>query len=321
MRRHRRRDPRRRERERCSLLRDPGRAVETRIRSRRLDAGASPADRFSESRSRRRRVRQRLLPGRRQSAVEANITHAAYRTGVEKLLFFGSPCIYPREAPPANPRGGIAHGALGGDHEAYATAKIVGLKLCQFYRRRHGCDFISATPTNLYGPGDNFHPETSHAPAALLRRFHDAKIAVAREVVVERHSAGGSFYMSTIWRTPRRSSFAALFRRFARQYRRWFRCHHAEFAEQIKRCVRFEGRLAYDRSRPDGMPRKLLDSRMWRATTTLEQGLKALLRPAFCRTSGSCAKRSSCTVVLEVSLPVARRDIRFDVPERIARTN
>ena len=158
--------------------------------------------------------------------IEANIIHAAYRTGVEKLLFFGSSCIYPREAPQPIPEEALLTGPLEPTNEAYAVAKIAGIKLCQAYRRQYGCDFISAMPTNLYGPGDNFHSETSHVPAALLRRFHEAKMADAPEVVV-----WGSG-------TPRREflyvddladacapSAAALFRRVAYQYRRGLRRH------------------------------------------------------------------------------------------------
>src|SRR6266566_2457360 len=167
---------RRLEREPCALLLDPGRTavdlrrqseVEDWMASRRprivfLTAGrvgglyandAFPADFLYDN----------LL-------IEANIIHAAYRTGVEKLLFFGSSCIYPREAPQPIPESALLMGPLEPTNEAYAVAKIAGIKLCQSYRRQHGCDFISAMPTNLYGPGDNFHPETSHVPAALFRR-------------------------------------------------------------------------------------------------------------------------------------------------------
>src|SRR5258708_11823668 len=167
---------RRLEREPCALLLDPGRTavdlrrqseVEDWMGSRRprivfLTAGrvgrmyandAFPADFLYDN----------LL-------IEANIIHAAYRTGVEKLLFFGSSCIYPRDAPQPIPEAALLTGPLERTNEAYAVAKIAGVKLCQAYRRQHGCDFISAIPTNLYGPGDNFHPETSHVPAGLFRR-------------------------------------------------------------------------------------------------------------------------------------------------------
>jgi GDP-L-fucose synthase len=196
---------RRLEREGCDLLRDSGRAgvdlrrqsaVEDWIASQRpqvvvLTAGrvgglcandTFPADFLYDN----------LL-------IEANIIRAAYQTGVDKLLFFGSSCIYPREAPQPIPEEALLTGPLERTNEAYAIAKIAGVKLCQAYRRQHGCDFISAMPTNLYGPGDNFHPETGHVPAALLRRFHEAKLAGAREVVVwGSGTPRREFLMSTI---------------------------------------------------------------------------------------------------------------------------
>ena len=212
--------------------------------------------------------------------IEANIIHAAYRMGVEKLLFFGSSCIYPRHAPQPMPEEALLTGPLEPTNEAYAVAKIAGIKLCQAYRRQHGCDFISAMPSNLYGPGDNFHSETSHVPAALLRRFHEAKVAGAGEVVV-----WGSG-------TPRREflyvdDLADASLHLIRHYSGESHVNIgtgcdltiAEFAEHVRRCVGFEGRIVYDRSRADGTPRKLLDcSRMralgWSAQVPLEEGLR-----------------------------------------------
>jgi GDP-L-fucose synthase len=212
--------------------------------------------------------------------IEANIIHAAYRIGVEKLLFFGSSCIYPREAPQPIPEEALLTGPLEPTNEAYAVAKIAGIKLCQVYRRQHGCDFISAMPTNLYGPGDNFHPETSHVPAALLRRFHEAKIAGAREVVVW---GSGAPRREFLYVDDLADAGVHLLRHYSGESHinvgAGYDVTIAEFAEQIKRCVGFEGRVVYDRSRPDGTPRKLLDSsRMqamgWKAKTELEEGLK-----------------------------------------------
>jgi GDP-L-fucose synthase len=212
-------------------------------------------------------------------AIETNVIHAAWKIGVEKLLFLGSSCIYPREAPQPIPEAALLTGPLEPTNEWYAVAKIAGIKLCQAYRRQHGCDFISAMPTNLYGPGDNFHPENSHVPAALLRRFHEAKEAGAAEV--------------TIWGTgrPRREFLfvddladACLF-----LMQRYSDDGHvnvgtgidiaiADFAQSIMRIVGYRGRLVYDTSRPDGMPRKVMDvSRLagmgWTAPTSLEDGL------------------------------------------------
>src|SRR5260370_42676958 len=181
---------RRLEREPCALLLDPGRTavdlrrqseVEDWMGSRRprivfLTAGrvggmyandAFPADFLYDN----------LL-------IEANIIHAAYRTGVEKLLFFGSSCIYPRDAPQPIPEAALLTGPLERTNEAYAVAKIAGIKLCQAYRRQHRCYFMSSMPTNLYGPGDNFHPETTHVPAGPFPRFPQPKILLAPHIVV-----------------------------------------------------------------------------------------------------------------------------------------
>jgi GDP-L-fucose synthase len=128
--------------------------------------------------------------------IEANIIHAAYRTGVEKLLFLGSSCIYPKFAPQPISEDALLTGSLEPTNEGYAVAKIAGIKLVQAYRRQHGCDFISAMPTNLYGPGDNFDLSSSHVLPALLRKAHEAKLAA---------TPGGSFSM---WMTVQmRSSF------------------------------------------------------------------------------------------------------------------
>jgi GDP-L-fucose synthase len=277
---------RRLEREGCDLLRDSGRAgvdlrrqsaVEDWIASQRpqvvvLTAGrvgglcandTFPADFLYDN----------LL-------IEANIIRAAYQTGVDKLLFFGSSCIYPREAPQPIPEEALLTGPLERTNEAYAIAKIAGVKLCQAYRRQHGCDFISAMPTNLYGPGDNFHPETGHVPAALLRRFHEAKLAGAREVVVW---GSGTPRREFLYVDDLADAGVHLLRHYSGDTHinvgAGYDITIAEFAEHIKRCVGFEGRVVYDRSRPDGTPRKLLNSGRiqalgWKATTTLEEGLR-----------------------------------------------
>jgi GDP-L-fucose synthase len=276
---------RRLQRERCRLLRDPGRGALDFRRQSEVEAwmaahqprivflsaarvgGIHANDTFPVD-----FLYDNLL-------IEANIINAAYRTGVEKLVFFGSSCVYPRHAPQPIPEDALLTGPLEPTNEAYAVAKIAGIRLCQAYRRQHGCDFISVMPTNLYGPGDNFHAETSHVPAALLRRFHEAKLAGASEVVV-----WGSG-------TPRREFLYVDDLADASVYllRHYSGDSHvnvgascditiAEFAEQVRRCVGFEGRIVYDRSRADGMPRKLLDSARihalgWTPATPLEQGL------------------------------------------------
>jgi GDP-L-fucose synthase len=212
--------------------------------------------------------------------IEANIIHGAHKAGVEKLLFLGSSCIYPREADQPITEEALLTGPLEPTNEWYAVAKIAGIKLGQAYRRQHGCDFISAMPTNLFGPGDNFHPENSHVPAALLARFHQAKVAGAEEV--------------TVWGTgrPRREFLyvddladACVF--LMKTYSDETHVNVGtgtdisihDFAKLIADTVGFEGSLAFDTSRPDGMARKLLDvSRLealgWTAPTPLEQGIK-----------------------------------------------
>ena len=211
--------------------------------------------------------------------IEANIIHAAYRIGVEKLLFFGSSCIYPRLARQPIPEHALLTGPLEPTNEAYAVAKIAGIKLCQAYRRQHGCDFISAMPTNLFGPGDNFHPENSHVPAALLRRFHEAKLAGSSEVLVW---GSGRPRREFLYVDDLADASLHLLRHYSGESHvnigAGYDITIAEFAENVKRCVGFEGQILYDGSRPDGMPRKLLDSSRihalgWSAVTPLDQGL------------------------------------------------
>ena len=211
--------------------------------------------------------------------IEANIIHAAHLQGVEKLLFLGSSCIYPRNAPQPIAESALLTGPLEPTNEWYAVAKIAGVKLCEAYRHQHGRDFISAMPTNLYGPGDNFHPEESHVPAALLRRFHEAKtnglpqvqvwgsgtprreflhvddLADACVFLLENYSADAPVNVGTGQDIP-----------------------IADFARLIASIVGFEGEILFDPSRPDGTPRKVLDvSRLnalgWKARIGLEQGL------------------------------------------------
>ena len=216
--------------------------------------------------------------------IETNAIRAAFETGVEKLLFLGSSCIYPREASQPISEDALLSGPLEPTNEWYALAKIAGIKLCQAYRRQHGCDFISAMPTNLYGPGDNFHPVDSHVPAALLRRFHEAKETGLDEV--------------TVWGTgqPRREflhvddladACVHLLRHYSDEPQVNVGTGEditiAEFAEAVRKVVGWEGRLVFDTSRPDGTPRKVLDvSRLtglgWRASIELEDGLRGYYR-------------------------------------------
>jgi GDP-L-fucose synthase len=217
-------------------------------------------------------------------AIEANVIHAAFATGVEKLLFLGSSCIYPREARQPMAEDVLLSGPLEPTNEWYAVAKIAGIKLCQAYRRQHGCDFISAMPTNLYGPGDNFHLTDSHVPAALLRRFHEAKESGLSEVTVW---GSGRPCREFLHVDDLADACVFLLKTYSDEPHVNVGTGEdvtiAEFAEMVRRVVGWEGRLVYDASRPDGPPRKALDvSRLtalgWRATTPLEEGLRGYYR-------------------------------------------
>src|SRR5213082_3628768 len=192
--------------------------------------------------------------------IQNNIIYAAHDTGTRKLLFLGSSCIYPKFAPQPIPESALLSGPLEPTNEAYAIAKIAGIKLCQAFAREYGANFISVMPTNLYGPGDDFDLETSHALAALLRKAHEAKMSGAGEMIV--------------WGTgvPRREflhvdDLAAAVLFLLENYDSPeiinVGCGEdisiLELAELIGEIVGFEGDLSWDRSKPDGTPRKLLD--------------------------------------------------------------
>jgi GDP-L-fucose synthase len=213
--------------------------------------------------------------------IQTNIIDAAYRNGVRKLLFLGSSCIYPKHAPQPMPEECLLTGPLEPTNEWYAIAKIAGLKMCQAYRREYGFNAISAMPTNLYGPGDNFSLTSSHVLPALLRKFHEAKEAGAAQVEV--------------WGTgtPRREFLhvddladACLFLMSHYDAESWVNVGWgrdetiAELADTIRRVVGFEGTLRFDSSKPDGTPRKLLDTRRltelgWAPRIGLEAGIRS----------------------------------------------
>jgi GDP-L-fucose synthase len=139
--------------------------------------------------------------------IALNVIHAAHVHGVKKLLYLGSSCIYPRLAPQPMTENMLMTGPLEPTNQWYAVAKIAGIKLCEADRRQHCADFVSVMPTNLYGPGDNYHPEDSHVPAALIRRFHQAKVAQAPRVIVwAQERRGGNSWRSTI--SPTRASLS-----------------------------------------------------------------------------------------------------------------
>jgi len=221
--------------------------------------------------------------------IQTNVIHAAFRAGVSRLLFLGSSCIYPRLAEQPMREEALLTGPLEGTNEAYAVAKIAGIKMCEAYRRQHGCDFRSAMPTNLYGPNDNFDLESSHVLPALLRRFHEAAVAGAPQVAV--------------WGSgrPRREflhvddmAAACVHLMDLPPERYWSvasdRCSHinvgtgsdtaiADLAGLVADITGFAGEIAFDPSMPDGTPRKLLDvgrlrSLGWVASIGLDEGVR-----------------------------------------------
>src|SRR6059036_2236759 len=192
--------------------------------------------------------------------IQNNIIHAAHEAGVRKLLFLGSSCIYPKLAPQPIPETALLGGPLEPTNEAYAIAKIAGIKLCQAYSREYGANFISVMPTNLYGPNDNFDLETSHVLAALLRKAHEAKIRKAHELVVW---GSGKPRREFLHVDDLASACLLLLEKYDSPEIINIGCGEdisiRELAELICDVVGFDGELAWDATKPDGMPRKLLD--------------------------------------------------------------
>jgi GDP-L-fucose synthase len=217
-------------------------------------------------------------------AIELNLIRGSHAAGVRKLLFLGSSCIYPKLAPQPMNEDMLLTGPLEPTNEWYAVAKIAGIKLVEAMRRQLGADFISVMPTNLYGPGDNYHPEHSHVPAALIRRMHEAKLAGARSVTVW---GSGTPYREFLFVDDLADACVFLLKNYSDvgflNVGTGTDVTIADFAREVAVVVGFEGELAFDRTRPDGTPRKLLDvSRLaalgWRAKTDLRTGLAAAYR-------------------------------------------
>src|SRR5579863_9922733 len=213
-------------------------------------------------------------------AIESNIIHAAHGAGIDRVLFLGSSCIYPKFAPQPIKEEALLTGPLEPTNEWYAIAKIAGIKLCQAYRKQYGCDFISAMPTNLYGPGDNFDLASSHVVPALMHKIDAAKRSGAdkveiwgsgrpkREFLYVEDLADACVFLLKHYNGHDHVNVGAGSELTIR-----------ELAETIARVVGYRGGFVYDASKPDGTPRKLLDSGRlaklgWRATTGLEDGLK-----------------------------------------------
>ncbi|MFT4015918.1 MAG: GDP-L-fucose synthase [Agriterribacter sp.] len=212
--------------------------------------------------------------------IEANIIHAAYKHNVSKLMFLGSSCIYPKMAPQPLKEEYLLTGTLEYTNEPYAVAKIAGIKLCEAYRDQYGCNFISVMPTNLYGIGDNYHPQNSHVLPALIRRIHEAKENIIPEV--------------TIWGTgtPKREFLysedladACVFLMQTYNEKELINVGVGEdisikaLAELVKEVIGYKGSFNFDSSRPDGTPRKLMDVNKlnalgWRHITSLNRGIE-----------------------------------------------
>ncbi len=217
-------------------------------------------------------------------AIELNLIRGSHAAGVRKLLFLGSSCIYPKLAPQPMTEDMLLTGPLEPTNEWYAVAKIAGIKLVEAMRRQVGADFISVMPTNLYGPGDNYHPEHSHVPAALIRRMHEAKLAGADAVTVW---GSGTPYREFLFVDDLADACVFVLKNYSDigflNVGTGNDVTVAEFARMVADVVGFKGELAFDPSRPDGTPRKLLDvSRLtalgWRARTDLRVGLAAAYR-------------------------------------------
>jgi GDP-L-fucose synthase len=209
-----------------------------------------------------------------------NVIHAAHTSGAEKLMFLGSSCIYPKLAPQPLREDSMLTGPLEITNEPYAIAKIAGIKMAQAYRSQYGSDFISVMPTNLYGPGDNYHPEYSHVVAALIRRFHEAKISGASNVVVW---GTGTPRREFLYVDDLADACIHLMKTYSSDelvnIGTGVDIAIAEFARVVAEAVGYAGTISYDRSKPDGTPQKLLDvSRLaklgWRASTSLQDGIK-----------------------------------------------
>lgn len=221
--------------------------------------------------------------------VQANVVHEARANGVQRLLFLGSSCIYPRMAQQPIKEEYLMSGTLEPTNEPYAMAKIAGIKLCESYNRQYGTDYRSVMPTNLYGPGDNYHPENSHVIPALLRRFHEAKLTNAPEVVIW---GSGKPMREFLFVDDMAEACVHVMNLDHATYAKYTDPMHshinvgtgqdvtiADLARLVGEVVGYRGRIGFDTSKPDGTPRKLLDvSKLkdlgWQAKTPLRDGLQ-----------------------------------------------
>jgi GDP-L-fucose synthase len=222
--------------------------------------------------------------------IESNVIHSSYLSGVSKLLFLGSSCIYPKYAEQPIREDALLTGILEATNEPYAIAKIAGIKLCESYSRQYGVDYRSVMPTNLYGENDNFHPENSHVIPAMMRRFHEATLSNKDEVVVwgtgkamreflhVDDMAEASIFVMDLDKTTYAANTQAMLSHI--NVGTGIDCTIAELAETLAEVVGFKGRIFFDTKKPDGTPRKLMNvSRLkavgWEAKTELKEGLAA----------------------------------------------
>jgi GDP-L-fucose synthase len=220
--------------------------------------------------------------------VQANVIDAAFRNGVQKLLFLGSSCIYPRLAPQPMSEDALLTGALEPTNEPYAIAKIAGIKLCESYNRQYAVDYRSVMPTNLYGPGDNYHPENSHVIPALIRRFHEAKTSNAPSVSIWGSGTPRREFLYVDDMASASVHVMQLPKAEYEQYTQPMQSHInvgsgsdvtiADLALAIAQAVGYKGQIEFDATKPDGAPRKWMDSSRlnalgWQAKVSLIEGL------------------------------------------------
>jgi GDP-L-fucose synthase len=225
--------------------------------------------------------------------IQNNLIHGAFQAAVRKLLFLGSSCIYPKMAPQPLKEEYLLTGPLEPTNEWYAVAKIAGIKLCQAYRRQHGCDFISAMPTNLYGPNDRYDLQNSHVLPALIRKFHEAKQARARQVVCW---GTGSPLREFLYSDDLGRACVFLMQNYSDE--QFINVGFGsdlsirDLAEQVKQIVGFKGEITWDKSKPDGTPRKLMDSSRifglgWKPQIDLAAGISLAYEDFLKRNGGS----------------------------------
>lgn len=230
--------------------------------------------------------------------IQANVVQAAHQHDVQKLLFLGSSCIYPKLAPQPMGEDALFGGKLELTNEPYAVAKIAGIKLCESYNRQYGRDYRSVMPTNLYGLGDNYHPQNSHVIPALLRRFHEAKVKKAPEVAIW---GTGKPCREFLFVDDMAAACVFVMNLAPEVYQAQVQPQNshinvgygsdvtiAELAQLVARVVGYQGAVVFDTSMPDGTPRKLMDSSRlnalgWRPTTSLEDGLKVSYKDFLAR--------------------------------------